>query len=323
MAKKVSSTAIGAFVVGSLALTVAAAVILGSGKLFSKQHEFVCFFSGSLNGLNAGAPVKFRGVQVGAVKTILLRIPPSEGTIKKQVLEDFSALPVIIEIDESQLRARGGTGRAATEYSGLIQRGLRAQLHSQSILTGLLYVDIDFHPDTPVNLALEPGASIAEIPTTPTDIQQIQETAMRAMARLDKIDFEKLIQSITNAASSIHELASSPSLKDTITTLKLTAGNMNKAVVAIQGAVANANSKIDPLVTSLKKASDAADVTLRQTSATMADLQMTIQPGSPFSYQLNDTVQELGDASRSIRELADYLERNPSAIVRGKYVGAQ
>jgi len=165
-------------------------------------------------------------------------------------------------------------------------------------------------------------AKFRQIPTIPTDLQQVQETAMRALAKLDKVDFPALVSSMTGAASSIHDLASSESVKQTIVALRETALNLNKTAITLQATVANVNSKIDPLVSSLQKTSDHANMTLAAATGTLTDLQSTIRPGSPFSYQLNETVEEMGDASRSIRELADFLERDPSAVVRGKYAPA-
>jgi paraquat-inducible protein B len=125
MPKRPSSAAIGMFVIGSIVLAVSALAVLGSGSLFKKSHKFIFFFRGSLNGLNVGAPVKVRGVQIGSVAEIRLRLDPSEGQFKKRE-GAFNALPVIIDIDESQLKSKGGTGEALKpqELRAMIQRGL-------------------------------------------------------------------------------------------------------------------------------------------------------------------------------------------------------
>lgn len=320
MAKRISPTALGVFVVGSLALMVTALVILGSGRLFRKEHKFICLFTGNLNGLKVGAPVKVRGVQIGSVAQILLRLPPSYGTVKPQL---SMRLPVIMEVDESQLKSQGGTGQALQpgELDFLIKRGLRAKLNTESLLTGLLYVDLDLYPDTQVNLALEPGtAKYPEIPTRPTTLEQAQETAMRALAKLDKIDFDALVKSMTNAANSANQLLSSPDLKATVASLKDTAANLNKTVVSVRQDIATLNAKTDPLIKSLKKTSDDADIALAQTKSTMADLQTAIAPDSTLRYRVDTALDNLSEASSAIRQLADYLQRNPSAVVRGKYV---
>jgi paraquat-inducible protein B len=150
MPRRFSSTAIGIFVISGLALGVVALAVLGSGSLFRRTHRFICFFSGSLNGLKVGAAVKVRGVDIGSVSEIRLRPTPSEGLLKPNA-EAINALPVIIDIDESQLKSRGATGSALKpqELQNLIKRGLRAQLNTESFLTGLLYIDLNLYPDTP------------------------------------------------------------------------------------------------------------------------------------------------------------------------------
>jgi phospholipid/cholesterol/gamma-HCH transport system substrate-binding protein len=321
MAKRVSSAAVGVFVIGSVALMMTAIVLLGSGRLFRKEHGFICFFKGSLNGLKVGAPVKVRGVEIGSVAKILLRLPPGDGMLRHNQL--ISSLPVIIDVDESQLKRQGGTSEVLRpeELDALIKGGLRAQLSTESLLTGLLYIDLDLHPGSPLNLQIEPGSGrYPEIPTIPTDLEQVQETAMRALARLDKVDFEALINSITGAANAADKVMSSPDLRATMISLRDTAAHLDEVVIAVQQQLATLNAKTDPLIASMKKTSDDADATLLQAKATIADLQTTIAPDSTLRYRLDTTLDNMSEASTAIRQLADFLHRNPSAVVRGRYV---
>jgi paraquat-inducible protein B len=322
MPKRISSTAIGMFVIGSLALLLATLVVLGSGRLFAKQHKFVCFFSGDLNGLKVGAAVKVRGVQVGAVTQILLRLPPTAGTFRVQE-KALGQLPVIFEIDESQLKGKGGRGEALdpAELDALIKRGLRAQLATESFLTGLLYIDLDLHPGNPVHLMLEPGSGpYREIPTIPTSLEQVQKQAMLALAKLEKVDFVALVQSMTDTARSINELVSSPNLKATISSLKDASSNLNTTLISFRHDLDELNHKADPVLASLTKTSDRADVALAQMTAALTEVQMTFAPDAPLTYRLNIALEDVAEASNEIRQLADYILRNPSALVRGKYV---
>lgn len=321
MAKRVSSTAIGAFVAGSFALLAAAIVVVGSGSLFRKPIQFICLFPGDLNGLKVGSAVKFRGVQIGSVASIRLRLSPSEGKLRHAVVGN--ELPVIIEVDRSQITARGGTGEAigGAGFDQFIAQGLRAQLKTESLLTGLLYIDLNLHPGAPLKLEIEPGSGpYREIPTIQTNLEAVQEQATQAMARLEGIDFEALANSITGAANSIKDLTNSPSLRATLDSLKETTANLNKAVVSIRAAVENTNAKIDPLVASLRRNSDEANATMQLTRAAVADLQSTLDSDSPLSVRLNEALDQLADTTRSVGALTDYLERNPSSLVRGRYV---
>jgi paraquat-inducible protein B len=128
MSKRVSPAVIGAFVVVSVAILVVALIVVGSGRLFAKPVRFICMFQGNLNGLKIGAPVKVRGVQIGTVAAIELRLLPSQGRIRPSVRG--LRLPVIIDVDRSQMLARGGTGEAleTAGFEDLVKQGLRAQL---------------------------------------------------------------------------------------------------------------------------------------------------------------------------------------------------
>ncbi len=99
MNKKISPTLIGGFVLGAVILLVIAVIAFGSGRLFRKTKEFVVYFDGSVNGLNIGAPVKFRGVEVGSVKNILLQLEKGM---------EVQSIPVVFEIDLKKITSRGG-----------------------------------------------------------------------------------------------------------------------------------------------------------------------------------------------------------------------
>ena len=102
MNKKISPTLIGAFVIGAIALLVIAIIVFGSGRLFKQTREFVLYFETSVNGLRVGAPVKFKGVEVGSVKNIVLQLEKDT---------QVARIPVIIEIDLEKLQAGGKPSR--------------------------------------------------------------------------------------------------------------------------------------------------------------------------------------------------------------------
>jgi paraquat-inducible protein B len=353
MAKRVSSAAIGGFVLASLGLLGIVIVILGSGKLFSHPHYYICMFQGNLNGLKVGAAVKVKGVQIGTVQTIGLRLKADEGKLNYEPLQQAKngghpasptpwALPVVFQLDERELKSKGATGAALDpkEFENLIySQGLRAQLNMESFLTGLLYIDLSFHPDTPVQLFIQPGSGpYPEIPTIPTDMEQIREDATKALAKIEKVDLNKLVNSISDAGISVKNLASDPelhqaidsinrivgdpALRQAISSAKVTLGNVNKAVIAAKSAIDRTSPKIDPLIASLQKSSADLQTALVQARATMASAQLIVSPGSPITHKLDATLDNLSDASRSIHDLADYLQRNPSALIRGKYDAA-
>src|ERR1700722_2521554 len=320
MGKRVSPAVIGAFVVASFAILVVALIVVGSGRMFTRPVRFICMFQGNLNGLKVGAPVKVRGVQIGTVAAIELRLLPSHGTLRPGIRG--LRLPVIIDVDRSQLLARGGSGEAleTAGFDDLIKQGMRAQLATESLLTGLLYIDLDLHPNTPIKFVLEPDGPYREIPTVQTDLAQLQERLTHTLDKFDKIDFQALVVSITDSANSIKTLTGSPELKATLESLKGTIANLNRAVNSARDLLNNANSKVGPLVTDIRESSDEANKTMKETRAALVSLQQTLDPNSPLAVHLNQTLDQLSDTGRSLEEFTDYLQRNPSSLIRGRYV---
>jgi ABC-type transporter Mla subunit MlaD len=338
MARRVSSKAIGAFVLASLGLAAIAALVLGSGKLLQRPHDYICMFEGNLNGLKVGAAVKIRGVQIGSVKQISLRLRPDQGELRPVNISQ-QPLAVLLQVDEREFKSMGGRFLPSnrTELDKLIEQGLRAQLGMESLLTGILYIDLGFHPKAPAKLYLVPGSGpYPEVPTVPTQLEQIREDATRALAKIGEIDFKQLGDAITQAGLSVKELAgdpelrhalgsinqlvSSPDLRHAITQLDDTLGNVNKAVVSVKATIDRTGNKLDPLIASFEKSSVDLQAALQQAKSTLASAQLLLTPGSPMTHKLDVTLEELSDASRSVHDLADYLQRNPSALIRGKYV---
>src|ERR1700746_3201801 len=318
MAKRTSPSVIGAFVVASLAILIVALVVVGAGKMFRRPTRFICMFTGDLNGLKIGAPVKVRGVQVGEVSAIRLRLEPSEGELRAGF--NGFRLPVVIDLDQTMLSQRGAKELSRSGVEDWIKRGMRAQLQTESLLTGLLYIDLDLHKGTQPNFILQPGGPYQEIPTVPTDLAQLQQHLVETHDRFEEIDFKGLVNSITDAANSIKSLANSPDLKETIESLKGTVASLNQTMVAARAFINNANSQVGPLVADIRESSDEANKTMKDTRAALVGLQQTLDPRSPLIAHLNQTLDSLTETSQSLGEFTDYLQRNPSALIRGRYV---
>ncbi len=320
MNKRVSPAVIGAFVVASFTILVVAVIVVGSGKMFTRPVRFICMFQGNLNGLKVGAPVKVRGVQIGTVAAIELRLLPSQGRMRPGI--KGLRLPVIIDVDRSQVLARGATGEAleTAGFDDWIKRGMRAQLATESLLTGLLYIDLDLHPNTPIKFVLESEGPYREIPTVQTDLAQLQERLTQVLDKFEKIDFQALVVSITDAANSIKTLTGSPELKATLESLKGTIANLNQAVNSARDLINNANAKVGPLVTDIRESSDEANKTMKETRTALVSLQQTLDPNSPLAVHLNQTLDSLTETAQSLGEFTDYLQRNPGALLRGRYV---
>jgi len=320
MRKQISPAAVGGFVIGAAALAITMVMILWGGQLFTHSHDYVLYFSGDVNGLQSGAPVKFKGVQVGNVSRIMLSLNIVTGNQPPLLL-----IPVILQLN-SKTVVHEGAGQLDLDNPAivkqLVEEGLRGQIASESIVTGILYVSLDIRPTTPAHFVAPHDSLYPEIPTLPTAFEQAQELAMEALTKLGRVDLEKLITGLTDTVAQMSELAKSPQLKTAIESLPGAINRLGAAAESIQRLADHANTQLASTTEALRKTSMSATLALEQTQATLKGVRETVGPGSPISYQLGQTLSDLSQAARAMRDLADYLNRNPSAIVRGRPAGS-
>ena len=329
MNKKISPAVIGAFVLGAMVLIVAAILVFGSGRLFRRTKDFVLYFDNSVNGLRVGAPVKLKGVTIGSVLDIRLQLEKGAQVDK---------IPVIIEIDLEKLTSKGATAATAVNPEGLhnliVDRGLRGQLEMESLVTGLLYVALDFFPGTPISLVQQVNANnqYPEIPTLPTALEQAKDAVTQIINKLQEIDFKSLIALLDETVSGINHTVNSPDLQDTIRSLKQTMPKIDQAVVNISNLANTMNENVKSLSTNLqqtaadtrvalKQAADAlkqTEETMNRAEAAAANIENLSDQNSPVYYELVKGLKEVSAAARSLRSLSDYLERNPRALIFGK-----
>jgi paraquat-inducible protein B len=343
MANRTTSSKIGAFVIAISLFAVLAVLVLAVRQMFTRPHPYLCLFEGNLNGLRVGAAVKFRGIQIGEVERIDITLVAGEGQIRRTESKHFRhiqsrqfPLPVVFDLDESEIRERGGSGQAlqAQELQVLIHEGLRAQLNVENALTGLLYVDLGFHPHTPAILFIQPGTGrYPELPSIHSDMEEVLEKVTEVMDRVEKIDFDSIAASITNTALSVQELAGDPKFRDAVATVnrvvgdpalkrsidsaKVALGSVNNASLSATRSLSKSDAKLDAAIENLQKSSAELQTALLQMRSTTASAQLLIEPGSPMTHELDAKLDELSDASRWIHNIADYLQRNPSGLIRG------
>jgi paraquat-inducible protein B len=311
MGKKANPAVVGAFVLGAVALAVLGVLVFGSGKYFRSTTHWVMYFPGSIDGLSVGAPVKFKGVDLGTVTKIELVLSAADAGATARI-------PVYVEIDPSRIVAGAGFHRGPAVREELIKRGLRAQLQSQSLLTGLLFIQLDLFPDTPTNYVLPQPSDPPEIPTIPTLLEQGMVQARALINDLKQIDFKGLVARAESSLDGISRLANDPALKQALAELPGTVEKVNGAVDSAKALLQRVDRQIDPLSAEARTTLAGAQRAMSSVEKTASAATTLIEPGSPLDYDLRQALREVGSAAGALRLLADYLERNPSALLYGK-----
>ncbi len=339
MKRKASATLIGTFVVAGIALIAIAIIALAGNNLFTRKERTVMYFSGSVYGLQVGAPVVFRGVRVGSVESI---------DIFYDRRNDDYAIPVVAVLDSNAVSGLDGKRGSEPALPALVERGLSAQLSMQSLLTGLLYVDLDLRPKLEGQLRGSTRRTEIEIPTTATAIQNLRE-------QFDGMDFRRIADDISAIASSARAVVSGPQLKqamDDLATITANFKNMSerldkridpladelqRSLVATRKAMdgmGQAAQSVDRTATGVGRTSDrvgemlAPDAPLvknlqraaDEVARTAASLRETTSRDSTLMLGADRALEDLSRASRALRDLAEAIEQQPDALLRGRKV---
>jgi paraquat-inducible protein B len=232
-------------------------------KKYEEKRRFLLYFDGSVRGLSPGAPVEFRGIQVGEVVDVKLEL--NVKTLEFQI-------PVLIDLEPGRIAP---TGQIPSEWANLskverqnrffdqlVAQGLRAQLKTGNLITGKLVVDMDIY-DKVKTAAIDYSGTYPVLPTIPTSLEELTNRVSAILDKLDQFPIDRIGK------------------------------NMDATLEGLQ-------------------------LTVTQTQKTLAALEKTLSTDSPLQQELQQTLEELSGAARSLRLLADYLERNPEAILRGK-----
>lgn len=325
MSMQASKAVIGAFVLGAICLAVAGVAVFGSGKLFSPTKKFVMYFDGSVKGLSVGAPVVFRGVKVGSVVDIVL-----QGNLQEMTF----SVPVIVEIDLSRFRMSDGDSASADYHKALIDSGLRAQLQTQSLLTGQLMIDFDFRPGSPARFAPD-TTGYPQVPTIPSaadelaqmfeklPLPQLVERANALMGGLEQLinsaDMQEVPRSLNLMMTDTRTLLKkidrevgllSSEARGAIGAATVTIKRADRVLAFEEGAPAEALNNLNQTLLATQQSLRKLDETLDAVQQAATDQRST--------YQLQSALKDLGEAARSLGALADYLDRHPEALLRGK-----
>lgn len=346
MSKKVNPSAVGIFVVGALVLLLGGLVLLGSGKLFEKKKRFVLYFQTSANGLEEGSAVQLGGVKVGTVIKMHVQFDPETEKKIIPVVVELSADRIASFFVNSEYSKDDILSDQAVRYS-VDKKGLRATLKNKSALTGQLFVDLDFFPNADRGYRFSGPTldGLLQIPTTPNEIERVLESISKGIGKLGEIDVVELVAHadslLVDLNAKVNELdlkGISEKTNSTLDKIESTTDHLDqllgeKEVKEIKETIANlseASAEFKKLLAAIDEeevklailnAADAmeeAKTTMEEIGTTASNITDLTDPNSASMVRLNRALSSIEETSRSLKDLTDFLKRNPNALISGK-----
>ncbi len=263
-------------------------------KPFEKKAFFVMYFDGSLRGLNKEATVEFRGIKVGKVVDIDLSLEQDTYEVKA---------PILVELHPETLSKFAQIKAPEKLIEEWINKGLRAQLKTASLITGQLYIDLSFQK-SPDPFLISYTDNIPIFPTIPATFDRLTQSATDALENFSKIPLLEISKELREAAKRLNKF--------------LEPGNKNSAFANLDSVLRNVESLTDTLNKSMPVLSKKIESSIGKLDNTLSDTQSLISKDSQMIYDIQELIRSLSGAARSFESLTNYLERNPSALLYGK-----
>ena len=319
---KANPAILGGFVFGAIAIVVAAILFFGGGQFFKSTERAIIYFEGSVAGLDIGAPVTFRGVRVGTVQQIALQISTA----------GEARIPVIVEILPEQVILRDPQPETdGTRLSRLIDEGLSAQLATQSFVTGMLRIDLDFRPDAVTGMVSDDDSGLLQIPAVRSSIE-------RLMSALEQVPVQDVVQSAQDVLENVNRLTAKlegelgpllESARDLVETADSALATTEDAVAGVRadigamldqadGLIEDARSQLAARGPELAGVLEAANSAARRADSLASTLERLVAPRSRLRVNLESAASNLAASAAALRGFANTVERNPSAIIRGR-----
>ena len=323
--RRANPAVVGGFVVGAIALILLGLLMFGGTGWFVQHNRYIAYFPGSVKGLQVGAPVDFRGVTIGQVTDIRVLFNP----------QDVSArIPVIMEFDPTQIEVAGRdqTVAESTDPERLIEAGLSAQLQSQSLLTGLLFVNLDFYPNAR-GRRVGGDEPYPEIPTIPSGLEQLQQSAGDIAARLPQLldqlnglladmnqaldqtsgDISSIVSDVAVISSELRELTPEVVARTTQATedLRRVAGTLEGLLEANRDAIGAMIDEWTVAASAMRRLADQSEQLVAENRQGLRDF---TQRGL---YEYTGLAQDAQRLVDQITRIADELERDPARFLFG------
>ncbi len=292
-------------------------------KTYTRKINLLLNFDGSVRGLSVGAPVEFRGIRLGKVLDVELQFD-----LQKQIFR----IPVLIEIEPERINTAGEIPADDPDHkimNHLVAQGLRARLKTGNLITGQLFVDLDIYPDAPKEYIVW-KEKYPRMPTLPRRVDEISASLTQLLSRLQEAPINEFFTDLHHTIQGADRLMNSAQLSNAILSLDKTLEHARLFAKVLDTSVApELKSALSELNATLKhtkqltlnldaKVTPKLGLAIEQAQTTLATIGGTLSQDSPLFHELIRMVRELADAARFIRDLADYLERHPNALIYGK-----
>ena len=334
MSKQVSPTLIGSFFLAALGLAIIAIMMFGGGNYFDKKDQFVLFFhsENNLNGLNVGAPVKLEGVQIGEVKEVVLLFDENTLEVIKPVVIELDYKNILDDETDKDFNPKESGHEKEVSVKNLIKKGLKAQLKSQSMLTGLLYVEFQFTPQDEVVMTGINFRNLKELPTTTNATEDLKRETQKVVDRIGKLPLEQIVEDLAVNMHEIKVILTSQSLKENRQGVNQSIKEMEKLLINLNEnftplmlnlngtmkdtrvVVQEFSREIKPVLSTLEKTLNKATDLLSESQFAVRSFEELSSPEAPLWQAL----EALKEAAESTKNLTDTLERNPESIIYGK-----
>jgi paraquat-inducible protein B len=322
---KAHPRAVGAFVLAAVALVFAAILALSSGDWFARRDRFALYFPGSVRGLDPGAPVTFRGVKVGEVHDVqaILTDRPNALIQIEVVIEIRHS---VVQVPDGQVIPAALLPSASREAfaRGLLDRGIRARMKSASIVTGQKYIDLDFLPQEPARLAgLRPR--YPELPTSPTAMEKLGDRAETIVAKLAEVPVDRILDDLGKALRAAREVLESRDLREAFAGANRSTRKMEATLTDLRAVLHTADEALGSMRNETGPTAEEARQTLRavgkaadRAQESLDVLKGTLNGTDDTRLTATEALGEFTHTMQALRNLVDYLQTHPEAVVIGK-----
>lgn len=303
---------VGGFIIGGTLLLLLAIAGLVSGKWSTKSTTFVSYFPESVRGLQIGSPVTFRGVPLGEVSGIEAYMVNKDAGIEIAVTYQVNLDRIHDPAGTvSELRSQG----AAEAARFLAGKGLRAELQSTSLVTGQLYIDLDFHPSQPPRM-VDVSTPVPQIPTAPTKLQQLSDRIEKFANSLAGLPLDEIGKTLNEALAAFRDLARAPEVRSTLSSAGAAGKDLSRTLASVDALVGDLRGKVNEA--DVKQVVGDLHRTLEAAERGLSQIQQTVAGTAGAQAELSYALSEIARAAAAVRVLAEYLERNPSSVLQGK-----